>query len=92
MKDKFRFAISIHFDTAEETRVIHQALLPEFKAMRFERSHTDISFDERAKVIKIKIVAQDGNASRAAINMVLRWVKISSEVIHILNTSQKSIT
>ncbi|MFW9778959.1 MAG: KEOPS complex subunit Pcc1 [Candidatus Heimdallarchaeota archaeon] len=89
MKDKFSFVLSIQFDTAEETRVVHQALLPEFKAVRFERSHTDISLVEKGKAIKIKIAAQDGNASRAAINTVLRWIKISSEVIHILNTSQQ---
>jgi tRNA threonylcarbamoyladenosine modification (KEOPS) complex Pcc1 subunit len=88
MTDRFYFTVSIHFDTAEETRIIHQALLPEFTAVQFERSKTEISLNGKGSVMKINIAAQDGTACRAAVNMVLRWVKSCSEVMQILKTSQ----
>lgn len=88
MTYKFHFSISIQLDTVEETRVIYQALCPEFEEMQFERSSTEISLNGDRDAIRIDIAAHDANAGRAAINMVLRWAKIGTEAVRILNNTK----
>jgi len=88
MEYKFNFKISIQLNSVEETRAIYQALCPEFEEIHFERSHTEVFLNGGGDVIKINIAAQDRNAGRSTINMILRWVKIGAKTVRILNDTK----
>ena len=82
MKDTVYLTIEVSFDTKEESRLVHDSLLPEIMDHDFDRSQIFIEVNEL--IVTVNIKSQDVAAARANFNSILRWISLVSESTHLI--------
>jgi tRNA threonylcarbamoyladenosine modification (KEOPS) complex Pcc1 subunit len=82
MKDTVCLTIEVSFDTKEESRLVHDSLLPEIMDHDFDRSQIFIEVNEL--IVTVNIKSQDVAAARANFNSILRWISLVSESTHLI--------
>ncbi|MHA1947387.1 MAG: KEOPS complex subunit Pcc1 [Candidatus Hodarchaeales archaeon] len=82
MKPKICLTIEVSFDSKEESRLVHDSLIPEIMDHDFDRSQVFIEVNELNVIVNIK--SQDVAAARANFNSILRWISLVSESTHLI--------
>ena len=82
MKPTVCLTIEVSFDTKEESRLMHDSLVPEIMDHDFDRSQVFIELNELKVIVNIK--SQDVAAARANFNSILRWISLVSESTHLI--------
>ncbi len=77
MKPKICLLLKVSFDSKEESKLVHDSLLPEIMDHDFDRSQVSIELNKSQIIVNIK--SQDVAAARANINSILRWISLVSE-------------
>ncbi|MDR2624582.1 MAG: hypothetical protein LBC39_08505 [Methanobrevibacter sp.] len=72
-------AITIDFDSRREVDIIYNAIYLELKTASDYRSKVDIEIEDRMMTIFIK--SQDMTSFRASMNSIIKWIKLSYEMI-----------
>jgi KEOPS complex subunit Pcc1 len=73
--------ITISFDKNQEAKVIYQSILLELNTSPDYRSKADISLKDNKLTISIE--ATDMTSFRASVNSIIKWIKLSHEMIEI---------
>ena len=77
MEPKIGLIVTVNFDSKEESKLVHDSLVPEIMDHDFDRSKISIELVESQIVVNIK--SQDVTAAKANINSILRWISLVSE-------------
>ncbi|MDR3222435.1 MAG: hypothetical protein LBT66_01685 [Methanobrevibacter sp.] len=72
--------IIIDFDNNKEANIIYNAIYLELKTSPDHRSIADIEI--KGKLLTIHINSQDMTSFRASINSIIKWIKLSYEMIN----------
>ncbi len=82
MEPKIHLIITVNFDSKEESKLVHDSLVPEIMDHDFERSQVDIELD--GSEITINIKSKDISAAKANINSIMRWISLVSESVQLI--------
>lgn len=77
-----RGKIVIGFDSRKEADIIYESICLELKTTPDHRSKTDIEVKDELMIIYIN--SHDMTSFRASINSIIKWIKLSHEMIEIL--------
>ena len=82
MEPKIYIIVTVDFDSKEESKLVHDSLIPEFMDHDFDRSEVSIELDGFQLTINIK--SQDISAARANINSIMRWVSLVTKSVQLI--------
>ena len=82
MEPKICLITTVSFDSKEESKLVHDSLIPEILDHDFDRSQVSIELDGSQIIINIK--SQDIPAAKANINSIMRWISLVSESIQLI--------
>lgn len=77
MKPKICFNIIVSFDSEDESKLVHDSLVPEIMDHDFDRSQVFIELNKSRVIVNIE--SQDVSAAKANINSIMRWISLISE-------------
>ena len=73
--ERVKSNIAVEFESSEQAKIIHDAIILEFETAPDFRSSMTIELDE-SKIL-INIDAEDSTSFRASVNSAIKWIKIS---------------
>jgi len=82
MEPKILILIKVNFDSTEESKLVHDSLIPEIMDHDFERSRASIKLD--GYQIRINIKSLDIIAAKANINSIIRWISLVSDSVQLI--------
>jgi KEOPS complex subunit Pcc1 len=74
--------IIINFDNEKELNIIYKAIYPEIQTSPDYRSKATIKIKDQSLIIFIK--SEDMTSFRASTNSIIKWIKLSHNIIHII--------
>ncbi|MDR2829449.1 MAG: hypothetical protein LBB45_00135 [Methanobrevibacter sp.] len=74
--------IVINFDSRKEADIIYRSICLELKTAPDHRSKADIEVKNESMIIYIN--SHDMTSFRASINSIIKWIKLSHEMIDIV--------
>lgn len=82
MESKIQMTIDVQFNSKMDSKLIHDALIPEIIDHDFERSQISLELD--GSHVIINITSQDIPAAKANMNSVMRLISLVSESIQLI--------
>jgi tRNA threonylcarbamoyladenosine modification (KEOPS) complex Pcc1 subunit len=82
METNICLTISVHLDSIEDSKLVHDSLLPEINDHDFDRSQVSMELDGTQIILNIK--STDIYAAKANINSIMRWISLVSESIQLI--------
>jgi KEOPS complex subunit Pcc1 len=82
--------IIINFDTEKELNIIYKAILPEIKTSPDYRSKANIKIENQTLIITIN--SEDMTSFRASTNSIIKWIKLSHNIIQLTNDEDSTKT
>ncbi|KZX12676.1 KEOPS complex subunit Pcc1 [Methanobrevibacter filiformis] len=73
--------ISLEFDSLEESQLVYKSVINEVKTSPDYRSKLNLAIKDN--FIHITIDSQDMTSFRASINSIIKWIKLSLEIINL---------
>ncbi|MEE0902645.1 MAG: KEOPS complex subunit Pcc1, partial [Methanobrevibacter sp.] len=74
---------AVEFESSEQAKIIHDAIILEFETAPDFRSSMTIELDGRE--ILINIDAEDSTSFRASVNSAIKWIKLALEINNLTN-------
>jgi len=81
-------SVWVELSSALMAETVQRAVLPETRALRHFRSRTSLS--RRGRVLRVRIVASDLGALRAAANSFLQFVLVARDAVEAVSKAQAS--
>ena len=81
--ERVKSNIAVEFESSEQAKIIHDAIILEFETASDFRSSMTIELDESR--ILINIDAEDSTSFRASVNSAIKWIKLALEINNLTN-------
>ena len=81
--ERVKSNIAVEFESSEQAKIIHDAIILEFEPAPDFRSSMTIELDESR--ILINIDAEDSTSFRASVNSAIKWIKLALEINNLTN-------
>jgi KEOPS complex subunit Pcc1 len=81
--ERVKSNIAVEFESSEQAKIIHDAIILEFETAPDFRSSMTIELDESR--ILINIDAEDSTSFRASVNSAIKWIKLALEINNLTN-------
>ena len=81
--ERVKSNIAVEFESSEQAKIIHDAIILEFETAPDFRSSMTIELDESR--ILINIDAEDSTSFRASVNSAIKWIKLALEINKLTN-------